>query len=152
MKLKGKIIVTQGLPGSGKSTWAKNQQTLYPNTYIRVNKDELRKTLFGNDYTKDKEYIILNVIDDIIRWAISENLYVIDDNTNLNCFHVERYKKLFGDIADIVIVDNFLSVSIDECIKRDLKRENSVGKDVILKMTQSKIYKKYIEKNNVSNR
>ena len=143
---KGKIIVTQGLPSSGKSTWANDVMKKYPNTYIRVNKDELRFTLFGKDFDRRNENIIINVIDDIITQALNNNFDVIDDNTNFNNFHFKRYEKLFGERVEVVIFDQFLDVSIDECIERDSKRVKSVGKDVILKMSQSDIYKEYLLK------
>src|SRR4029453_2439326 len=37
-----KLIITRGLPGSGKTTWAKAQ----PGT-VRVNRDELRRMMHG---------------------------------------------------------------------------------------------------------
>ena len=37
-----KVYITKGLPGSGKSTWAKETVDKYPNSYKRINKDDLR--------------------------------------------------------------------------------------------------------------
>ncbi|NUR25646.1 MAG: AAA family ATPase, partial [Catenulispora sp.] len=37
-----KFILTRGLPGSGKTTWAKAQPG-----FVRVNRDELRTMLHG---------------------------------------------------------------------------------------------------------
>ena len=36
-----KVIITKGLPGSGKSTWAKKLIDKNPNQYKRINKDDL---------------------------------------------------------------------------------------------------------------
>lgn len=36
-----KVIMTKGLPASGKSTWAKQLIEENPNVYKRINKDDL---------------------------------------------------------------------------------------------------------------
>ncbi len=41
-----KIIITRGIPGSGKTTWAKNFVKNNPN-YIRISRDDLRSILIG---------------------------------------------------------------------------------------------------------
>ena len=40
-----KVILTRGLPGSGKSTWAKQMLDEKPGHYKRINKDDLRAML-----------------------------------------------------------------------------------------------------------
>ena len=45
MSEKNKVILTVGLPASGKSTWAKEQVSQNPGQYKRVNKDDLRAML-----------------------------------------------------------------------------------------------------------
>ena len=37
-----KLIVLQGIPASGKSTWAKQWAKEYPNSRVVVNRDSLR--------------------------------------------------------------------------------------------------------------
>jgi hypothetical protein len=37
-----KLIITRGLPGSGKTTWARQQVR-----FVRVNRDDLREMLHG---------------------------------------------------------------------------------------------------------
>ena len=36
------VYITKGLPASGKTTWAKELVASAPNSYKRVNKDDLR--------------------------------------------------------------------------------------------------------------
>lgn len=45
------VYITKGLPASGKTTWAKEKTTSFPNSYKRVNKDDLREMLdcFGSE-------------------------------------------------------------------------------------------------------
>ena len=49
---KLKIVMLKGLPASGKSTLAK---MLAESGYYRINKDDIRKMLFGDTYKKKHE-------------------------------------------------------------------------------------------------
>lgn len=42
-----KLILMAGVPGTGKSTWAKKYASTHPNTYI-IDTDEVRKSLTGS--------------------------------------------------------------------------------------------------------
>lgn len=133
------VYLTKGLPGSGKSTWAKETVNKNPNSYKRVNKDELREMLDCGHWSRDAEKFILNVRDQIILQAIEEGKHVIIDDTNLASKHIDRISLLVKKKARIEIVD-FTDVPIETCIKRDLKRLNSVGEKVIRDM-----YKQFLE-------
>jgi len=39
------VTILKGLPGSGKTTWAKEQIAKSPGNYKRINKDDLREML-----------------------------------------------------------------------------------------------------------
>jgi len=128
-----KVILTKGLPASGKTTWAKEQLSFYPNAYKRINKDDLRAMLDDSKYSNDAEKFILKVRDRLILEALENGKHVIIDDTNLAPKHTERIKQLISGKAELHIQD-FTSVDIDTCIKRDLKRCNSVGEKVIRDM------------------
>lgn len=126
-----KIIVLRGLSGSGKSYWAKQYIKDNPNTKI-VCKDDLRAMLDDNKWTKNNENFVLKVRDLIILASIEEGKNVIVADTNLAIKHIEHITKLVKDKATVEI-KSFLDIPIETCIKQDLQRLNSVGKDVILK-------------------
>lgn len=128
-----KIIMLKWLPASGKTTRAKEMLEKYPNQYKRVNKDDLRAMLDDGVYMKGTEKFILAVRDMVIMWALKINKSVIVDDTNLNPIHYERLEKLASDNGARFEIKEF-DVSVDECIKRDRNRQNSVGKDIILGM------------------
>ena len=136
-----KVYIYQGLPASGKSSAACEWIDKNPGKYKRVNKDLLRKMLDNSHYTKDNEKFVLHLQDMIILEALKEGKHVIVDNTNLLPAHIERIKQLVKEIAEVCIDDSFLQVPVEECIKRDLQRLDSVGKDVIMQM-----YNKYLKK------
>lgn len=133
-----KVILTKGLPGSGKSTWAKKVIQENPNAYKRINKDDLRVMLDDGKHSEDSEKFILQVRDSLILMATEKGKHVIVDDTNLASKHEERVRQLVKGKAELIIQD-FTEVPLETCIKRDLNRLASVGEKVILEM-----YNRYI--------
>lgn len=128
-----KVILTKGLPGSGKSTWAKEMVDKNINSYKRINKDELRLMLDNSHYTSDMEKFIIQVRDSIMLAAIEQGKHVIIDDTNLSIKHENHIRQLVHGKAEVEIKD-FTDVPIETCIANDLKRLASVGEKVIRKM------------------
>lgn len=132
-----KIILTQGLPASGKSTWAREYQKKNPNTVL-VNKDELRAMLHQGIHSKGREAMVLNIRDSIIMKALAERQDVIVHDTNLHYKHIDQIRK----IAEMlpwkgtceVIIQDFTDIPLEECIRRDQNRPNYVGEKVIRTM------------------
>lgn len=134
-----KVILTKGLPASGKSTWAREMLAQHPNQYKRVNKDDLRAMLDNGAFDgKKTENFVLAVRNQIILAALADGKHVIVDDTNLDPKHEAHIRALVQDQAEVEIKD-FTHVSLEECIARDQKRPNYVGEKVIRGM-----YKKYI--------
>lgn len=130
-----KIILTKGLPASGKTTWAKELIDKNPGMYKRVNKDDLRAMLDNSKWSHGNENFVLELRDTTIMMALSHGKHVIVDDTNFHPKHEERMKELAKlNGAEVEIVDTFCQTPLEECIKRDLKRPNSVGEKVITTM------------------
>jgi len=128
---KPTVILTVGLSGSGKSTWAKKYIQNDSNIKI-VCKDDLRSMLDNKIYTKANEKFVNKVRDVIILEAVNEGKSIIVADTNLCSKHEKHIKQLVGNKAHVVN-KYFLDIPIETCIKQDLQRERSVGKDVIIK-------------------
>ena len=133
VKYMKKIILTIGLPGSGKTVWSKEYQAKNPNT-VRVNKDQLREMLHDSVWSEGREKFILKVRNFIVEESLKEGHDVIVDDTNLHSKHKNEMWKIAASNNAEVETKAFLDVSIEECIKRDLKRPNSVGEKVIKQM------------------
>ena len=58
-----KVIMMRGLPGSGKSTYAKSLLAETPNAYKRINRDELRAMFDNSHWSKGNEKYVKQVRD-----------------------------------------------------------------------------------------
>jgi len=128
-----KVIIMKGLPGSGKSTWAKELVDRYPGRYKRISKDELRAMFDNSKWSQGNEKFVLKVRDALILLALQEGYHVIVDDTNLLNKHEMTIRELVKGQATVEIQD-FTSVDIEICIERDRRRPNYVGEQVIRKM------------------
>jgi predicted kinase len=138
-----KLIYTKGLPASGKSTWARSM--VEKHDYMkRVNKDDLRSMIDNNIWSWENEKFILKIRDQIIERTLIDGHSIIVDDTNLAPKHVTRFHEIVNAINDvhklnIKVQEQFFDISVEECIRRDLNRERSVGEKVIRDM-----YNKYL--------
>lgn len=133
-----RVIILVGLPASGKSKFANDLLLSEPGRWVRTNKDLLREMAHASYWSPANEKFILQLRDAAILMALESGKNVIVDDTNFGP-HIEHIKALVKGQAVVEVNDSFLQVPLEECIKRDLKRLNSVGKDVIMKM-----YNKYL--------
>lgn len=79
----------------------------------------------------------------MITEALMSSKHVIVDDTNLNPFHLERFREIAKTLAHRNVqieIKDFRDVPVEECITRDAKRAKPVGEKVIKEMA-----KKYIE-------
>jgi len=136
-----KVIILKGLPASGKSTWAKQKVLESQGSYKRVNKDDLRDMIDGGKWSKGNEKFVLTMRNSLIWEALRDGKNVIVDDTNLAPKHEDDIRCLVEDFGDannctVTVEVKTFDTSVDECIERDLKREKSVGADVIIKMAR----------------
>lgn len=128
-----KLIMTKGLPGCGKSTWAYQYLEKNPNTLL-VCKDDLRAMMFNSAWTVNREKIILKVRDFIISTGLESGRDVVVHDTNFAPKHEIRLKELAKTHKAEFIVQDFTHIPIEQCIKQDLLRPDSVGEKVIREM------------------
>ena len=88
-----KMIMTKGLPASGKSTWAKKMIDNNPGVYKRANKDDLRMMLDNSKWSKSNEKFVLQIRDEIILQSLVNGKHVIVDDSNFAPIHLERMKQ-----------------------------------------------------------
>ncbi len=129
-----KVILTLGIPGSGKSTWAK--EFISKNEgYVRVNRDDFRLMLKNAQVCEPKiENLITELCDNLIVTSLSKKLNVIVDNTHLKKSYINHIKELVHEYADVEYI--MFDTSVEKCIERDNARDKKVGEAVIRKMNK----------------
>lgn len=127
------IILTRGIPGSGKSTWSKGMLEEYPDLYVRLNRDDMRESIFGFQGvgSPDVEKQITQITEFAARKALAAGKAVIIDAMNLN----PRYLKGWARFGVPVMFHDF-PTPVGECIVRDNERERSVGIRAISKIVK----------------
>jgi predicted kinase len=129
------LTMTKGLPGSGKSTWAKETvRKAQPGTVVRVNKDDLRMMLNDGVFKGPNERRTVQARDFLAAGYLGKGVSVIVDDTNFNPNHEQRLRALASEHGAQFVVKDFTDVPLHTCINRDLKRSRSVGEAVIRKM------------------
>lgn len=133
------LIVTRGLPGSGKTTWALKQLAERPHgTAARVNRDDLRRMTHGKPrYDKESERVITAIQRDAIRTLLRLGHAVVNDDTNLDDGRMIALMVLADETGAHFKIEDFTHVSLETCIRRDWHRKGTdayVGEDVIRDM------------------
>jgi predicted kinase len=125
------IIMTRGLPGSGKSTWAQDQVKKHPGQYKIIANDDLRNMMDNGRYSRQNEKFMLSCRDNLIALALDEGFIPIVDATHLNPIHINHIQGLWSEQGVEITTQDFTDVPIEVCIERDLHRMHSVGEKVI---------------------
>lgn len=134
-KLKPKMIIFSGIPGSGKSTEAKKLQEKLRaegSMAVIINRDDLRTMLFGEDYHKldpvaSAESEVSGFERSLIRTALRRGWTVISDNTNIANSQKKGLKKLaeeYGaEVEEIPII-----VELEVALERNKARGAAGGR------------------------
>lgn len=133
-----KLIITRGLPGSGKSTFARAWVSEDPARRAEVNRDQIRRMLHDGIYLAGRdgtEPAVTAVRDAAIAALLRRGLDVVCSDTNLPQ-RVARDLRHLADSANADFeVQDFTNIPADVCIERDQERgAEAVGAEVIMGM------------------
>ena len=145
---KRKIILTRGIQGSGKSTWARQWVEEDPENRVRINNDDIRNML-GNYWVVGREPLVSEMKQYVTQAAMDRGYNIVIDNMNLNPHEVKFWEKVVelnnedpdGYKYEIEFKDFF--IPLEECIRRDAMRPNPIGEKVIRETW--KRYKHFIQ-------
>lgn len=121
-----------GLPGCGKSTWAKNCQA------VIVSSDTLRQELYGDENDQTDPDRIFNEARKRIIMALNAGKDAVLDATNINRKQRMRFikdiKSQMRKTVDLKVAAVWVCVPYHECLSRNANRERNVPEYVIKKM------------------
>lgn len=123
-----KILVLQGVPASGKSTWAK-EFIKGKKDWVIVSRDNIREST-GEYWVPERENYITELEEYAIESALKNNLNVVIDATNLNPKTTSKWINL-ANKEKVEIEFKMFKISYKEALERDTNRERPVGKKVI---------------------
>jgi predicted kinase len=132
MEKEMKLIIMRGLPGSGKSTKAKELVKDSGNAG-RINRDDLRAMIFDNVWTGSREKVIVECEKAIAQVLAKNKMMPIIDDTNLQKSHEDMWRWFCND-NNLAFEMNDMGTDIATCIQRDKNRAKPVGEAIINRM------------------
>ncbi|MBI2677435.1 MAG: AAA family ATPase [Candidatus Koribacter versatilis] len=125
---RGVVVLTIGLPGSGKSTWYK-RRGITP-----LSSDLLRTILFDNITEQRYQHLVFSTLRSLLRARLIAKMpwnYV--DATNLSPHERKQWIKMSKGFGyDVQAV--FFDVPVEVCLERNRRRERVVPEDVMRRM------------------
>jgi len=154
------LTVTVGLPGCGKTTWAKEHVKSARSKTVIVNLDDIRQTMAGSHqnykFRKDNEQYVQDAQYSAAKHAALNNWNIIVGDTNLNPAVRNKWKEFarehnytykeqnfFTEFKkDKTFVHEFFAIKdyVKQCKERNLMREKSVPEEVIDGMAEKYLY------------
>lgn len=123
------LILLSAIPGSGKSTWAKQYAQEHPHTFI-VSSDEIRFRLCGQgqDFSKEKE-VWEEFLKSINGYAEQyDDCTVIADATNLKNDHRLYYHRVTPSFDKHILV--MFQIPFEVCLLQNrMRRKNAIVPD-----------------------
>jgi predicted kinase len=125
---KGYVVLTIGLPGSGKTTWFKRRGV------TPLSSDMLRSILFDDITEQRYQGLVFSTLRSLLRARLIAKMpwnYV--DATNLSPHERRQWIKMAKSFGyDVQAV--FFDVPLEICMERNRKRERTVSDEVMQKM------------------
>ncbi len=127
---RGSVVLTIGLPGSGKTTWFK-RRAVQP-----LSSDMLRSILFDDITEQRYQGLVFSTLRSLLRARLIAKMpwnYV--DATNLSPHERRQWIKMAKSFGyDVHAV--FFDVPFEVCMERNRRRERTVSDDVMQKMAE----------------
>ena len=127
------LIILVGIPGSGKSTKAKE---LVSQGYTHISADRVRAHLYGNANCQGDSDHVFRVFNDQLNKALLASKNVVVDNTNCKQKYRDRLRYV-GNFYNYAIETWVIDTPLDECIRRNGLRSRVVPEHILTNMYKS---------------
>ena len=123
-----KVIITIGLPGSGKSTWVRKHVELNPNTVV-ICRDDIRQMMAGGRYVfaPNREAVVFNSSRMMLCEAIEDDFDVIMDETMILRRHRQDVKDHLRGYHDITFSGVYFNAKPNLCKARRADDDKGAG-------------------------
>lgn len=129
------MILTKGLPASGKTTYA--EELARETGAFPIGLDRLRLALFGGWTGRpDHEAKVLRAQHETVEVLLRNGVAVVVDDLNLDEAYVGPLLAIARRTGAEVVERSFLHVTLAECITRDAERDHPLGAKVIRGLAQ----------------
>ena len=126
-----KLEILIGLPGSGKSTYAKKEHKSNSNS-VYLSSDKIREELYGNESVQGSPAEVFTLMQSRAIEALKIGRNVFYDATNLT--RKDRAGILVATPRYVCKQATVVFAPYEMCVERDATQERSVGKEVIDRM------------------
>ncbi len=128
-RIKGcTLILTVGLPRSGKSTWSASKG------FPVVNPDSIRIAMHGRDFIKEMEWMIWGTARTMVKSLFfAGHKTVILDSTAISRKVRDEWQNDFWEVKFM----DFRDVSVTECVRRANEEGKTRLGEVILRMAKA---------------
>ena len=131
-----KLFIMIGAPGSGKTTWCKNN---VPKNAVYISRDEIRFSIIKDkDSYFSKEKIVYDIFINKINEALDSGLDVYADQTSLNAGSRKKLIDALNKKPD-EIIGIYFTTPLDIILQRNTQRTGRalVPEDVVINMFNS---------------
>lgn len=124
------LVLTIGIPASGKSTYIEN--TLPYKNYTIISSDKIRGELYGDERTQGRAGDVFNLVQSRALKALKNGESVVIDATNLSRRHrVAFLKQVPLDVHRVALV---FCIPYNNCVKANSERDRVVPEQVMFRM------------------
>ena len=127
-----KVYVMCGLPGSGKTTIAR--QIAADLDAVVISSDSIREELYGDESVQGNPSVVFDTLYSRAHAAIDDNLSVILDATNVK---KRDRARVFKEFPDNEIAAFVINTPVEVCKQRNGERERVVPEYVIDRMAKN---------------